>query len=121
MFHSIFSTLDLHVGSRKIQKYYFLSIVLREHLEWRGATRSSTQSASFSKNDQNTSVTLGLTEGQTRSKATQNNIFHGFTSNSSFSEIFNNFDQVWASLTRSQSYAGPKNPNFDPAVKTGWD
>ena len=40
-------------------------------------------------------LALGLTKGQTRSKLSQNNVFHSFTPNSSFSNIFNNFDQVW--------------------------
>ena len=36
-----------------------------------------------------------LTKGQTRSKSSQNNIFHGFISNLKSSKIFSNFDQVW--------------------------
>ena len=76
------------------------SVARTSRMTWRNPIKHpSTQSASFSKNDQNTSVTLGLTEGQTRSKATQNNTFHGFTSNSSFLEIFDNFDQVDPKLT----------------------
>ena len=39
-------------------------------------------------------VNLGLTEGQMRSKPSQNNTFHSFALNLSFSEIFGNFDQV---------------------------
>ena len=39
-------------------------------------------------------VNPGLTKGQTRSKSSQNNIFHGFISNLNSLEIFGNFDQV---------------------------
>ena len=55
----------------------------------------STRSASFNKNDQNAPSHPKVDQGQTRSKSTQNNTFHGFTSNLSFSKNFNNFDQVW--------------------------
>ena len=41
------------------------------------------------------SSTLDLTKGQMRSKPSQNNIFHSFTPNLSFSEIYDNFEQVW--------------------------
>ena len=64
---------------------------------------------------------LRLTEGQTRSKPSQNITFHSFTSNRSFLEIFGNFDRVWPSLTRSWPLMALENPNFDPAVKTGWN
>ena len=73
----------------------------------------SNQSASFNQNDQNAPVKLVLTKSQTRSKSSQNNIFHGFTSNPSFSEIFSKFD---LDLT----LCGPKNPNFNLGVRTGW-
>jgi len=36
-----------------------------------------------------------LTKSQKRSKSSQNNIFRGFTSNSSYLETFVNFHQVW--------------------------
>ena len=39
-------------------------------------------------------VNLELIEGQTRSKSSQNNIFHGFISNPSSSDIFSNYDQL---------------------------
>ena len=38
--YCILSTLDLHAGPQKIQKYYYLSIGLQEHPEWRNVTRS---------------------------------------------------------------------------------
>ena len=50
-----------------------------------------------------------LTEGQIWSKPSQNSTFHNFTSSLSFSEIFG------LKLT----LGGPKNPNFDPVVRTG--
>ena len=56
--------------------------------------------------------TLGWTKGQTRSKLSQNNIFRNFTSNPSSTENFYKFDPKSIS-------GGPKNPNFDLAVKTG--
>ena len=40
-------------------------------------------------------VNSELTECQTKSKSSQNNIFHSFTSNLSFSETFGKFDQIW--------------------------
>ena len=40
-------------------------------------------------------INPGMTESQTKSKSPQNSNFHSFTSNLSFSEIFDNFDQVW--------------------------
>ena len=43
-----------------------------------------------------------------RSKLSQNNVFHSFAPNPSFSEIFNNFDQVWLSFTQSRFEMGPK-------------
>ena len=88
----------------KIQKCYFLSIGLWEHPEWHSATRSNTRAPKVHFSTKMTKmppINLGLTKGQIRLKSSQNNIFHGFTSNPSFSEIFGKFDQVWLSLTRS--------------------
>ena len=70
---------------------------LWEHLEWYGATRSDTGALKLSFLTKMTKillVNLGLTEGQTKSKLSQNNTFHSLTSNQSFSEIFGNFDQI---------------------------
>jgi len=39
-------------------------------------------------------VNLGLTKGQNEVKTLTKQHFHSFTSNSSFLEIFGNFDQV---------------------------
>ena len=71
---------------------------LRENPEWCGATHLGSRAAKVPflvKMTKMPLVTLGLTEGQTRSKSTQNNTLHGFTINPSLSEIFNKFDQVW--------------------------
>ena len=62
-------------------------------------------------------VSLGLTEGQTRSKPLQNNTFDSFKSNPSISENFSNFDQVDLEFTLTS----PKNSNFDLAIRTGWN
>ena len=62
-------------------------------------------------------VNLGLTEGQTRSKSTQNNTFYSFSSSSSFLEIFSNFDQVWPEV----DFGWVQKPNFDLVVGTGWN
>ena len=53
----------------------------QEHPEWRGATHSD----------------IGAPEVNFSAKPSQNNTFHNFTSNPSFSKIFDNFDQVWPS------------------------
>ena len=69
-----------------------------EHLEWCGITRSDIGVPKVPFLAQMTKmllVNLGLIEGQTRSKSSQNNTFQGFWSNLSFSEIFGYYDQVW--------------------------
>ena len=91
-----------------------------EHPKWCSATRSGIGAPKVPFSAKMTKMpwsTLGLTKGQTKSKLSQNNIFHSFTLNPSFSEIFNNFDQVWLEV----DLGGPKNPNFDPSVKTSWN
>ena len=62
-------------------------------------------------------VNLGLTEGQIRSKSIQNNTFHSFSSNSSFSEILATLTKFDLKLISCR----PKNPNFDLIVRTGWN
>ena len=67
-----------------------------EHLEQRGATRLGNRALEvpfFAKITKTPLVSPKF--DQTRSKLLQNSIFHSFTSNPSFSKIFNNFDQVW--------------------------
>ena len=81
--YCILSALNLRVRFRKIQKCYFLSMGPREHLEWCGATHSDTRALRVPLSAQNDQNTL------------DHNTFHSFTSNSSFSEIFGNFDQIW--------------------------
>ena len=109
--------LILHAGLWKIKKYYFLSIGLREHLEWCGATRSDIETPKVPFSAKMTKIPLvnsRLTESQMKSKSLQNTTFHSFTSNPSFLEFFGNFNQVWL-------LAGPRNPNFDLAVRIGWN
>ena len=109
--YCILSALDLRARSRKIQKYYFLSMGLWEHTKWCGATHLDIRAPKvhfLAKMTKMPLVNLGLTEGQTMSKSSQNNNFHDFLSNPSFSEIFGYFDQVWLSLTRSWSRVGWK-------------
>ena len=70
----------------------------QEHLEWRGATRQDTKAPKVHFSTKMTKmplVHLELTKSQKKSKSPQNSTFHSFTSNSSSSKIFNNFDQVW--------------------------
>ena len=93
--YRILSALDLRVGPRKIQKYYFLSIGPREHPEWCGATHSDTRAPKVPFSAKLTKMPLvnpGLIECQTKSKSPQNSTFHSFTSNPCFSEIFGKFD-----------------------------
>ena len=69
----------------------------REHPEWYGVTCSDTEAPKvpfLAKMTKMPLVNPGLTKGQTRSKSSQNNIFHGFISNLNSLEIFSNFDQV---------------------------
>jgi len=62
-------------------------------MTWRKPFRyRSTQSAFSTKMTEMPLANLRLTKGQTRSKPSQNNTFHSFTSNQSFSKIFGNFD-----------------------------
>ena len=93
--YRILSTLDLCAGPWKTQKYHFLSIGPREHLEWRDTTHSNVGAPKVHFLAKMPLVNLELIEGQTRSKSTQNNNFHSFSSNPNFSKIFNYFDQVW--------------------------
>ena len=109
--YCILSALDLRVGPWKIQKYYFLSMVLQEHTEWCGITHLDIGAPKMhfsAKITKMSLVNLGLTKSQTRSKSSQNKNFHDFLSNPSFSKIFGYFDQVWLSLTRSWSRVGRK-------------
>ena len=82
---------------KKSKNIIFLPMGPRGHPEWCDATRSDAgvPEVPFStKMTKMPLVNLGLTEGQMRSKPSQNNTFHSFALNLSFSEIFGNFDQV---------------------------
>ena len=96
--YRILSVLDLCARSQKIWIYHFLSMGPWEHPEWHSTTRSDTRVTKvpfLTKMTKISLVNLGLTEGQTMSKSIQNNTFHSFSSNLSFSDIFSHFDQVW--------------------------
>ena len=89
-------------------------------MAWHGITHSNTRELKVPFSANMTKMPLvkpGLTKGQTRSKFSQNNIFHGFISNPNYSKIFSKFGQVWPEV----DLVGPKNPNLDSVVKTGWD
>ena len=96
----------------KTQKYHFLSMGPQEHPEWRGATHPNTETPKVpfpAKMTKMPLVNLGLTEGQTRSKSTQNNIFHIFFIQTRASRRF------LATLTKFDpklTSGGPKFPNF---------
>ena len=113
---SYFVCLDLRAGPRKIQKYYFLPMGPREHPKWRGITHLDTRTPKVSFSAKMTKmplVNLGFTEGQTRSKSTQNNTFHTFHQTRPSRRFL-------ATLTKLTS-GGPKNPNIDSVVRTGWN
>ena len=93
--YSILSPFDLRVWPWKLQKYYFLSMGLREHLDWRGATCSDTEAPKMpfsAKMTKMPPVNPGLAKSQTKSKSPQNSTFHNFTSNSSFLATLTKFD-----------------------------
>ena len=79
-----------------------------KHLDWCGTTRLGIRALKVLFSAKMPLVNLELTKSQTRSKSSQNNIFHGFTSNPSYSETFVNFDRVWLSLTCGWLSVGPK-------------
>ena len=106
--YCILSALDLRARSRKIQKYYFLSMGLWEHTKWCGATHLDIKAPKVHFSAKMTKmplVNLGLTEGQTMSKSSQNNNFHDFFIKP---ELLRNFWLLWPSLTRSWSRVGWK-------------
>ena len=122
--YRILFALNLRAGPRKIQKYYFLSMGPWEHLEWRGTAHSNTGAHRvhfLAKMTKTPLVNPRLTESKKKSKSPQNITFHSFTSNPSSSDIFSNFDQIWQSLTRSLLLVGPRNHNFDLAIRTNWN
>ena len=84
--YHILSTLNLHARPRKIQKYHFLSMGPPEHPKWRGAICSNTGTPKVPFSAEIPLVNPSLTKGQTRSKSTQNNMFHGLISNPSSSK-----------------------------------
>ena len=118
--YRILFSLNVCAGPWKNQKYHFLSMGPWEHLEWCDVTRSDTKAPKLpfpAKMTKIPLINLRLTEGQTRSKSTQNNTFHSISSNPSFSDIFSHFDQVWPEV----NYKWAQKPNFDSVVGTGWN
>ena len=101
----------------KSKKYHLLFMGSWEHLEWRGVTHSDTGALKvplLAKMTKMPLVNPRLVESQTKLKSPQNITFHSFTSKPSFSEIFGNFDLELTPM-------GPKDPNFDLAIKIGWN
>ena len=77
--HRILSALNLRARPQKFQKYYLFSTRPRKHLDWCGATRSGIRTLEVHFQVKLTKMPLvnpGLTESQSRSKLSQNNIFH---------------------------------------------
>ena len=98
----ILSALNLHARPQKFQKYYLFSTRPRKHLDWRGATRSGIRTLEVHFQVKLTKMPLvnpGLTESQSRSKLSQNNIFHVSTFYIK-SKLLGDFRQFWPSLTR---------------------
>ena len=90
---------------------------LQEHLKWCGATCSDTRALKVPLSAKMTKmplVNLGLTEGQNPHKITLFIVLHQTRA----SRIF---WQLWSSLTQSWLLVGHRNPNFDSAVKMGWN
>ena len=84
---------------------------LPKHLDWHGATRSGIEALEMPFQVKLTNMPVvnpELTESQSWSKSSQNNIFHVSISNPSYSMIFINFDQNWPSLTRGWLLGAPK-------------
>ena len=68
-----------------------------KHLDWHGTTRSGLEALKVPFQVKLTKMPLvnpRLTKIQSQSKSSQNNIFQVYTSTSSYSMIFVNFDQV---------------------------
>ena len=118
------------LDSKKSKNIFFLCGAARtSRMTWRNPLEhQSTQSVFFQLKWPKCPYNLRLIEGQMKSKPSQNNIFHNFTSNPSFSKIFNNFDLeltlggpktlilIWPSeLVETNAIAraikGPKNPS----------
>ena len=92
----------------------------QEYPKWHDTTCSDTEAPKMSFPTKITKmplVNLGLTEGQIRSNSIQNNTFHSFSSNSSFSEILATLTKFDLKLISCR----PKNPNFDLIVRTCWN
>ena len=83
---------------KKNQKYHFLSTRPWERLEQRVATRLSTEAPEVpfsAKMTKTPLVSLGFYQRSNEVQTFAKRNFHSFTSNPSFSNIFNKFDQGW--------------------------
>ena len=92
-----------------------------EHLQWRGATRSGIRAPKMpfsSQNDQNTFsqpwVWPNVKRGQNPHKTTFFMVLHQTRASRRFLTTLTKFDP-------KSILSGPKNPNFDPAIRTGWN
>ena len=95
--YHILSTFNLRARPQKFQKYYLFSTRPQKHLDWRGATRSGIRTLEVHFQVKLTKMPLvnpGLTESQSRSKLSQNNIFHVSTFYIK-SRLLGDFCQVW--------------------------
>ena len=115
---TIFCPPTICMSDLENSKNIILSIGPRKHLDWCGVTRLGIGALKVHFSAKMPLFNPRLTKSQTKSKSSQNNIFHGFTSNPSYLKPFVNFDQVWPSLTL-MTPVGLENPNFDMIVRTG--
>ena len=100
--HRILFALNLRARPQKFQKYYLFSTGPWKHLDWHGATCSGIETLEVHFQVKLTKMPLvnpGLTESQSRSKSSQNNIFHVSTFYIK-PKLLGDFRQFWPSLTR---------------------
>ena len=92
-----------------------------EHLQWRGATCSGIGAPEMpfsNQNDQNTFsqpwVWPNVKRGQNPHKTTFFMVLHQTRASRRFLTTLTKFDP-------KSILSGPKNPNFDPTIRTGWN
>ena len=91
-----------------------------EYIEWHDANCSSIEVPEVPLSAKMTKMPLVNPRFDRRSnevKTLTNNIFCSFTSNPSFSDILTTLTK----FDPKSTLCGPKNPNFDLIVKTGWN
>ena len=112
--HHIFFDLDLHAKPWKLKKYYLFSKGLQKHLDQPGATRLGIGALKVPYQVKLTKMPLvnpKLTESWSRSKSSQNNIFHVSTSCLTWGLtmfLLSDFCQLWPSLTRGWLLGAPE-------------